>query len=465
MANAWVGIEPLPPMNGQVVSPYVRGILDLRWDDPATLGGNTAFTVVGVNIYRSDTSDRGPYLRLNESPVGGTFYRDSTDLALIHEVVQDDAWLSKGNAPNNSRWAFRTKLPISQYDLGIINLNGKAVPANAPRDVKVWINGARIEVHAVFGPQGEVTLVNQPGLDWTTGLTTAPGIPSGPDSVVEIQYRTARNHVRSGLDAKVSYRVATVVLDPGSPGGLRETPLAQCEPLCVISVSPMNYLWHEAIRRNHWILQEGGEPVKVFLRKQTGIPCNCGLDPRTREYAKQPSGLCRICYATGFVGGYEGPYEILIAPDDAERRISQGPTGRRLEHTYEVWTGPSPLITQRDLIVKQTNERYSIGPVRRPTHAGTVLQQHFTIGYIDDGDIRYGVPVDGTTNLPWPQTRATPPTYEEAPQRQSDGGMSAEAPFPVGPESTYPQGTGTPGTSQKRGRTPVWENQSGRRKS
>jgi len=140
-------------------------------------------------------------------------------------------------------------------------------------------------------------------------------------------------------------------------------------------------------------------------------------------------------------------------PDDAERRISQTMAGRRLEHSYEVWTGPSPMLTQRDFIVKQTGERYSVGPVRRPSVRGRILQQHFNIAYIDEQDIRYRVPVTGTTLLPWPETRYTRP--EEAPCIESD-------PYPVGYEyEAVAMGTEVakiPDGREQRGRTPVWAN-------
>jgi len=172
------------------------------------------------------------------------------------------------------------------------------------------------------------------------------------------------------------------------------------------------------------------------------------------------------CYGTGFVGGYEGPYESIIAPDDAERKITQTPQGRRKEHSYEVFTGPSPVLTQRDFVVKQTNERYSIGPVRRPSNRGNQLQQHFTIGYIDEGDIRYRVPIDGTSDLPYPETRYS---YRQAPTLSVDGEgyrppsiAPDRPPYTVEPDAETPMGTDKDGwdkSREQRGRTPAWENQ------
>ena len=99
------------------------------------------------------------------------------------------------------------------------------------------------------------------------------------------------------------------------------------------------------------------------------------------------------CFGTGILGGYEGPYEIIVAPDDAEVAIRQKDIGRTTEHTYEVWTGPTPLLCHRDFIMKINGDRYSIGPVRMPSNRGNILQQHFTISSFDDKDIRYKVPV------------------------------------------------------------------------
>ena len=96
MAAGWdtPGAVPLPPKNMQVVSPFVFGMLDVRWDDPAILTRNTGFTLVGVNVYRSEASDRGPFRRINEFPVGGTFYRDRTNYARVErEAVRwADSW-------------------------------------------------------------------------------------------------------------------------------------------------------------------------------------------------------------------------------------------------------------------------------------------------------------------------------------------------------------------------------------
>lgn len=459
MTQGWeagLGDLPTPPINGQVLSPLVTGSIDLRWDNPAILTENTQFDVVGVNIYRSDFSDRGPYRRLNVFPIGATFYRDHTDNTLISREIVDwsTAWLSKGDAPNNDTlWRFRTRCrPVVKND------PTQLINANAPTDVVVTIDGVRAAVGEVFGPTGEITLVTEPGWDDVTETVDRPTIPD-ENSEVLITYRTNINLIKTCLDRKLYYRITTVARDPSSASGLIETPLNFARPLMLQDVETLDWIWREAIRRNNWILEQCGERVKVFIRKQVGDRCFCGHDPRRKEFASQPSNRCLKCFGTGWIGGYDGPFDVIISPDDAERKIGQYNAGRKLEHMYEVWTGPYPLLTQRDFIVKQTNERYSIGPVRKPSVRGIATQQHFNIAYFEESDIRYKVPIPGVSEYTYPESRSIPPTLQGG---AWPPGKTPPGPYPVGPYPVVPEITEKPNIPDEREirrRTQTGENQ------
>jgi len=443
---------PVAPLNVEVVSPLFLGALDVRWDPPHVIAKNSKFQIVGVNIYRSDSSERGPYFRINEAPVGGTFYRDFTDNVLIQDeiVSWDESWLNRGDKANNKTWRFRVR------HFPMVKQSGQAIAANSPSDVRVSVNGSIVPVHEVFGPTGEVTLINVSRYDINRERILDPILPTGPETEVKISYYFNKNTIKTSLDKKIFYRVTTVALHDGE---FLETPLEYAEPQTFRAVERLDYIWREAIRRNNWILEQGGERVKVFIRKTSGVPCYCGKDPRTREYDQQPDPRCTHCYGTGFFGGYEGPYDMIVAPDDADRAVRQSPTGRHLEHQYEVWTGPNPLLTQRDFVVKQTNERYSIGPVRKPSNRGNILQQFFQIKYLDENDIRYQVPLFDTAALSWPETRCRPAPLQ-------GGAWATESP-PLGP---YPVGAdyqqtpmqtekdNIPDSREQRGRTAVYEN-------
>lgn len=428
---------PLPPLNLTLTGGYQAGTYDLVWDDPAQLAVNAHFIITGVNIYRSFDSEYGPYQRITQLPLGATFWRDQTDNELVVEEDVSDKFIIRGVAGTGQfgpRYVFR----VDNHP--IVKEGSQAVPTDDPHAVQVRINGVLANVLQVSGVAGEVEIdphaypnVERQDLDPAV-------IPSKPTDRVTCTYRYNRTLLRTDLVQRVFYRVVTVGLPLGcdmcsvEPRDLLETPLEHATATSNYEIEKLDYMWREAIRRNRWILEQGGERVKVFLRKNVGLTCPCIPD----DYHKQPRGDCLICYGTGIIGGYEGPYDMLVAPDDAEKRVAQKDIGRTVEHTYEVFTGPSPLLSHRDFIVKINGDRYSIGPVRMPSNRGMVLQQHFTIGYFDSKDIRYRVPMDSPIKYAAIQFAPTGPEHE------------AEAEVTDKPN--------IPDEREYRGRTPVWEN-------
>lgn len=459
---------PVSPINGAVVSAFLKGVVDIRWDNPALLASNTNYRIAGVNIYRSDISEYGPYHRINDFPISGQFYRDATDNVPVTEIVNwDTGWIFKGEPEYGKKWILRTQA------IAVKDITYDCVFADSQSDVKVFINGNQVEVIDVFGRNGQITIKSVDDFDYIKGTNTKVILPSTTDEVI-VQYFTSRNLVKCGLDEKVFYRLTSVGYSEYSPTGFVETPLDYCEPLSLTKVENMDWIWREAVRRNNWILEQGGERVKLFIRKTSGQLCNCqGLDAREAEYNQQPRNDCAYCFGTGYIGGYEGPWEIILAPDDAPRKVEQTERGMHLNHLYDVWTGPTPLITQRDFIVKQTNERYSIGPVHKPTNRGNILQQHFPLQFFDESDIRYKVPIDGTDILLWPQSRVTVdprecaivyPLAEYGPIHPLTPDEHSPQIHPVNssPYSTTPMNTeksNIPDSREIRGRTQTFENQ------
>ncbi len=442
---------PTPPINVTVISPYRRGVLDLRWDNPAILAKNTLFNVVGVNIYRSTSSQRGPFHRINREPVGGLFYRDYSDNTLIQdEIVGWNDWLSRGQISNSREWKFKVK------EVPMVKSEGNSIFASSPADVLVTIDGVQAQVDAVFGETGEVLLVNTPGFDFIKERTIPAVLPKGPESEVLVTYYRRSNFIQTNLDRRVWYRLTTVAILPN--GEFIETPLEFTPPVVSAEVEVVDYIWREAIRRNNWILEIGGERAKVFIMKTAGTKCWCGKDPFQMTLDYQAKSDCIRCFGTGFLGGYDGPYDLLIAPEDGERNIEQGPDGKFLNFQYEVWTGPSPLLSQRDFIVRQTNERYTIGPIRRPSNRGNILQQHFQIIHLDESDIRYRVPLPDPSSLCWPETRYLPSAFQGGAWEMD---RPPTGPYPVGNDyQAIPLQTSkgnVPDEREQRGRTANYE--------
>lgn len=427
---------PAPPLNLFLVSGYKAGVFDLSWDDPASLALNARFNICGVNVYRSFDSEFGPWERITDLPLGAIFWRDQTDNVMeVGEIVTDDRWVLRGADSveyPGKRFVFKTlKCPI-------VKAGSQNLSANFRDDVQVFVDGVQARVLRVDGEHGEIELdvLRYPEVATQTKLD--PVVP-GPNSVVTVSYRWNRSFLRTDLQQRVFYRVTTVGVPAHMPvdkvqaQDLVETPLERAAATSNAEIEKLDWIWREAVRRNRWILDQGGERVKVFLRKSVGVPCPCN-----RGDYKQPLNDCTLCFGTQILGGFEGPYDVVIAPDDAERRIAQRAEGRTVEHIYEVWTGPTPLLSQRDFIVKIDGTRYSVGPVRRPTNRGMVLQQHFNIGHIDEKDIRYSVPVDNPQGFVLNQLEPVIP-----PQH-----------FPA-QETDKPN---IPNERELRGRTATWEN-------
>lgn len=459
---------PAAPLNAFALPGNDPRQARIIWDDPGLIGLNFPFYIVGVHLYRSDSSDRGPYRRITSFPLGGTYFEDGPQLVRVESelVSWQDGWTLRGKSGSGPRWVLQTREPIVKPDQFA---PGQApVYGDSPQEVEVRIDGVVVLISRVFGRGHEIELGDTEQLDPANSRTVRYPRP-GPDSRVEVSYYTTRNWVQSGgLETWAWYRLTTVAISPQDPSSYVETPLDHCKPFSKLLVEETDYIWREAVRRNGWILQQGGERVRVYTRRVNGIPCHCTQDARTLEYARQPEVMCPKCLGVGFLCPYEGPYDSVMAPDDSPRTISRTPWGKHKEHNYDVFLGPHPVVRQGDLIVKQTGERYSVGPVHRPTNRGALLQQHTTLSFLDEGDPRYRIPAFGFPGPglgPVPQTRDVdiveprmPVTGEPSLDEQEGW---AGPPYPEGPRAFIPEVTNDPAKPQGeqfRGRSRPWQN-------
>lgn len=415
---------PLPPLNVTCSSGFDKHTFDIWWSTPDEISANTKFNIIGVNIYRSFDSEFGPYFRMNSVPVQANFYRDRAQVKVVLQEDVSNSFLLRGDTSPDGRWVFKTR----NTPIDIQPVIGTEC---ADMNVFVTVDGVPTRISEIISSSGEVRISEYPYFDTASQLTIPPVLPK-PDSVVLASYRFLDTGPKTSLYQRIFYRITTVAVDEN--GELIETPLDKASQTNAHEVEKLDWIWREAVRRNKFILVHGGERVKVFIRRSVGPKCGCYSDTR-----KQPDSSCEVCFGTSIIGGYDGPYDTIIAPDDSERSISQSNRGRSLTHAYETWTGPTPLLSQRDFVVKLNGDRYGIGPVRMPTNRGMQLQQHFSISHLDEGDIRYKVPVLDTTTLVVPQTRYIIPGSGKA-----------------HPETTSREAI--PDEREFRGRSPVYEN-------
>lgn len=385
---------PAPPLNVSASSAFRKQAVDVRWSSPSEIQSNTCFTVLGVNVYRSFDSEFGPYVRLNTVPVGSGFWRDETRVVLAMNEDVSRSFVSRG-APDDVavKWVFRT----AHRPIVIHPSPGSANCTNL--NVQVTVNGVPAFVEAIYADIGSVELRHVPTFDVASQIQTPPVLPLSESDVVLATYRYVADRVDTDLAKRLFYRVTTVAYD-AEANSLVETPLDRASITNRDEIEKLDWIWREAVRRNRWILYQGGERVKAFVRKSVGVRCGCESD--THRHA---DSTCLVCFGTGFIGGYEGPYDIIVAPDDADKSIGRSNRGTALAHSYESWTGPSPLLSQRDFVVKMNGDRYGLGPVRMPSNRGMQLQQFFTLSHLDEQDIRYRVPLPDPAFMRAPETR------------------------------------------------------------
>ncbi len=419
---------PLPPLNVQVSSSLVPQSLDVRWSSPSELAQNSCFNVVGVNVYRSFDSEFGPYFRMNPVPLGTNFWRDRTQVVLAVNEDVSRQFTTRG-APTDvaDRWMFRTR----HKKIVIYPSSGAANLTNL--NVQVTVNGVPAYVENIYADEGIVELRHQPTFDVTNQTVNPVVLPLKESDVVLATYRHVADEVKTDLFQRVFYRVTTVAFDE-SARRLIETPLERASESNRDEVEKLDWIWTEAIRRNKWILNQGGERVKLFIKKGVGLECQC-----TPDTHRHPRATCLVCYGTGIIGGYDGPFDIVIAPDDGDRAITRQNRGLAGLHSYDTWTGPVPLVSQRDFVLKLNGDRYGIGPVRMPSNRGMQLQQFFSIARIEENDIRSRVPVPDPRFMRAPETRWTDPGKGDSTPMMTDD-------------------PGIPAGRQLRGRSVSWEN-------
>lgn len=400
---------PQAPKNVEVTSPYLIGVVDIRWDAPIYYAENNNLSIIGVNVYRSYDSPEGPYTKLTSSPVSILFYRDETTATSVvdEDPISGGRLIAGTNATGD--WIAKT------YYRPIIVPGTNGTIADNHKHVTVRIKPTStdsfqtVPAFKVVGDSGEIYLIKDPIYDQTNNRVVDPVLPDlSAGGEVLISYSYLSNFIQTDIYRKIYYKVTTVALDP-STGHNIESHLDEVEAYSLYDMEKIDWIWAEAIRRNRWMLEQAGERVKVFIRKWSGEKCeNCWDE----EY-QQAREFCTNCYGTGYVDGYEGPYDLIIAPPESEKSVELTDIGLHVNYDWASWTGPYPLLTDRDFIVRQNNQRFSIARINAQGSRGAIYQQHFNLSPLDQKDIRYAVSISGgAASVPasWNAYRTDKPT-------------------------------------------------------
>ena len=360
-----------------VLSNISPGIRDLYWIedkyDPA---------VAGYNVYRSqDTPIPGNWKRINPDVVNGKVYRDQTSLLAKTYTILESDWVEDGEFGRQI-----LKLPDSPIYSDITA--GQARIAASIDSVKVTVDGIVIQPASVDGFAGQVWLP-QNGIVLEDGsVSVKRNVRVTKASSIVVEYKTLFNFVNPWLSSgRTFYTVVPVDANgnelhaPGAPG----TQISD-----IMQIEKMDYIFAEAVRRNAFLFEVAGEPAWLMIRKSTGKLCGCVKDGQARTG-------CPSCYETRYVGGYYGPIDInFIDPDqDVVYTVREG--GRTVERPSRSMLGPTPLVSNGDMIVRFNGERLIIGGVTYKSPKGILVQQEFDVELLNPGDTRYQIEIPNPT--------------------------------------------------------------------
>lgn len=392
---------PLAPKNLEITSPFLIGILDIRWDNPAEYLEHNGLNVLGVNVYRAFDAPDALYTKLTPNPISILYFRDQTTEVPV--VAEDGlARLDPGNNPRGE-WIVRTlhKSIVIPGSQGMITSNVADVAVEVDNgDGDGYIQVTPFKVN---GTTGEITLNSNRVYDPVTNTYKPPRLPNLLNGGIRLYYSYVSVLIANNINRKVYYKVTTVAQVPETSEVI-ETPINECVAKSPYDMEAIDYIWAEAIRRNRFLLEQTGERCKVFLRKWNGALCSCGngrygyskrIGILQTSTGSAPQTSCPYCYGAGFVGGYEGPFDVLIAPPETEKSVNLTDIALHVTYDWQTWTGPHPLLNDRDVIVRSNNDRFYVERVNYQGSRGATYQQHFSLSHIDSVDPVYTLPIDG----------------------------------------------------------------------
>jgi hypothetical protein len=148
-------------------------------------------------------------------------------------------------------------------------------------------------------------------------------------------------------------------------------------------IDKIDWVYEEMVRRNEYLFQTTGEPALCFFRMWRGEQCGCVFG------SQQPKTGCPVCFETGFVGGYIGPYDFLFVPPDSalNRILDEG--GIKTTRTSRSYMTRTPIVQNGDLILRANGDIMVISDVVYKMPRGIILQQDFTVELLAPGDTRY----------------------------------------------------------------------------
>lgn len=146
----------------------------------------------------------------------------------------------------------------------------------------------------------------------------------------------------------------------------------------------------EIIRRNDILLKNRrhgiGVPIIVFLKKRSGITCECWDADKKRPRTSN----CLECFGGTFYGGYHDPIITWanLTPDTKMVQIPQW--GEMEANESRIFMSNYPVLTPKDVVIDPHKMiLWTVERIETSERRGCLLHQIVSISYIDKNHVLY----------------------------------------------------------------------------
>jgi hypothetical protein len=358
----------------QIIDSGMVGAHDLYWADSKD-------ATKGYNIYRAYDHPTN-WVKLNPNIWSKHFYRDVTTLQQVQYVVNPDEFIEKGEV---GQWVIRLRdVPYATANIGANRVN----VANSPDDVTVICDGVSFRPTSVNAFDRTVTMLidnrlAQGGAVSDTALVHTTDVSVADYNGVQ-EWQVVYNKLTNFVDIYAQFnRTYYTVVPVGDKGECHKPGAKGTSVVNTQEVDKIDWVFEEMVRRNQYLFETTGEPALCFFRKWRGEVCGCVFG------SQQPKTACPVCFETGFVDGYHGPFDFLFVPPDSAlaRVLDEG--GIKTTRSSRSYMTRTPIVQNGDLILRGNGDIMVISDVVYKMPRGIILQQDFTVELLSPGDTRY----------------------------------------------------------------------------
>ena len=157
---------------------------------------------------------------------------------------------------------------------------------------------------------------------------------------------------------------------------------AQPEPDLIAAeiVRQEDVLFREFIGRRCWLF-----PARTF-----GPRCSCW----DMELGRKMRSGHKVCFDTGFLGGFMSPVEVFVQIDPPGKNMQQTPIAEMEPGDTSARMICFPPVNPKDILVESENVRWRVIKVTMTQRLRNTVHQELTIHEIPKGDIEYDLPIN-----------------------------------------------------------------------